>query len=512
MIFRSPWPDIEAADCSVVDEVLGGAGQHGERAAVIEGETGETLTYRALVERSSRVAAGLVKAGVRPGEPVAVALPNSIDFVLTWFGALRAGAWVVPVNPLYTPGEIEYQIRDSGARYLVAVPERAGALAGAVDRAFIAGCGENELVACTDELREVRCGPADMAVLPYSSGTTGRPKGVILTHANIVANIRQVLGTGALGEGDVVIDMMPLYHVAGLVVCINALLAGGGTAVLMRRFDLEKWLALSEQYRATSLMVPPPVVLAVTKSPLWDKYRLESIERAGCGAAPLGADLQKAFEERTGLVLRQVWGMTECTALISMDSMDGLRRRHGSCGHLAASSEARVVDVATQRELGANEIGEICLRGPNVMQGYWKQERATADCLECDGWLHTGDLGYFDADGYVYLVDRIKELIKYNALQVAPAELEDVIQTHPAVADAAVIGIPDEAAGEIPKAFVVVRAGAQIDGAELMAYVAQRVAPHKKVRAVEFIDQIPKSPSGKILRRVLRERSVTATA
>jgi acyl-CoA synthetase (AMP-forming)/AMP-acid ligase II len=222
--------------------------------------------------------------------------------------------------------------------------------------------------------------------------------------------------------------------------------------------------------------------------------------------------LQKAFEERTGLVLRQIWGMTEATALLSSDANDRTSRKLGSCGYLAPSIDARVMDVETLQELGPQETGELWVRGPNIMQGYWKQPDATTDTLVSDGWMRTGDIGYLDSDGCIYLVDRLKELIKYNAQQVAPAELEDIIQSHPNVLDAAVIGAPDEAAGEIPMAFVVRKDGAYLDAAELMSFVAVRVAPHKKVRAVEFVDEIPKSPSGKILRRLLKERVRTRHA
>ena len=300
--------------------------------------------------------------------------------------------------------------------------------------------------------------------------------------------------------------MMPLYHAAGLNAVLNPLLGKGATVVLVRRFDLEGWLTLNERYRATVICSPPPVVLALLKSPLWDRFNLAGMRRALCGAAPLGAELQAAFEQRTGLVLKQVWGMTEGASCIAVDSSDTAKRKFGSCGHLLPSCEARVVDVASQAELGAGESGEIWIRGPQFMKGYWRQPVANEQTLTSDGWMKTGDIGYFDSEGYVFLVDRLKELIKYNALQVAPAELEDIIQSHPAVMDAAVIGTPDEAAGEIPTAFVVRRPGATLDAAELMQYVASRVAPHKKVRAVEFIDQVPKSPTGKILRRVLKER------
>lgn len=233
---------------------------------------------------------------------------------------------------------------------------------------------------------------------------------------------------------------------------------------------------------------------------------MDSVEFMACGAAPLGADLHREFELRTGVILRQGYGLSEATAATSIDSMDRALRKFGGCGPLFPSCEARLVDPASGNDLGVGETGEIWLRGPNVMKGYWNQPEATAQTLVEGGWLRTGDIGYFDADGCVFLLDRVKEFIKYKAYQVAPAELEDVIQSHPGVQDAAVIGAPDEAAGEIPMAFVVLKEGLALDAAEIIQYVAARVAPYKKIRAVEFIDQIPKSPAGKILRRVLKDR------
>jgi acyl-CoA synthetase (AMP-forming)/AMP-acid ligase II len=507
MVFRSPWPEIALPDVSIAEAILPAAEARGDKPAVIESETGATLTYRALAEGARRVAAGIAKAGIRPGDPVAVALPNCLDFVLAWYGALRAGAWVVPMNPLYTPSEMEHQLRDSGARHLVTVPERTGVLASAVETIWTTGSTWDALLDNHDAAPAIATAPTDLAALPYSSGTTGKPKGVMLTHRNILANIRQIHQFGDCQENDLIVNMMPLYHAAGLNYMLNPLMASGGTLVLMRRFDLETWLGLMEQYRATAIGGPPPVMLAVTKSPLWERFRLDSLRYALCGAAPLGADLQQAFEERTGLLLRQLWGMTEGTSAVAAAPVDRSRRKFGSCGFMLGSSEARVVDIASGRDLGAGETGELWIRGPNVTQGYWRQPEANADTQGGDGWLRTGDIGYFDEDGCVFLVDRLKELIKYNALQVAPAELEDIVQTHPAVRDAAVVGAPDEKAGEIPMAFVVRKAGASLEAAELMEYVAARVAPHKKIRAVEFVEEIPKSPTGKTLRRMLKERA-----
>jgi acyl-CoA synthetase (AMP-forming)/AMP-acid ligase II len=432
-------------------------------------------------------------------------LPNSIDFVLAWFGALRAGAWVVPINPAYTTGEMEFQIRDSGARYLITVRDQARALEAVVEKVFDCDGSWKELLESEGAPPEVTINPTDIAALPYSSGTTGKPKGVILTHSNIVINTRQVYATGHLRAEDVVVNMMPVYHAAGLNYVINGMLGIGATIVLMRRFDLQEWLSLMERHHATLVIAPPPVILAVTKSSLWDRFRLDKVRYAISGAAPLGADLQQAFEQRTGVTLGQAWGMTEATAILTITPDDRERRKLGSCGYLLPSSEARVMDVTSGKELGAGETGEIWLRGPQIMQGYWKQPQATTETLVGDGWMRTGDIGSFDSDGQVFLVDRLKELIKYKALQVAPAELEDVIQAHPAVLDAAVVGAPDPEAGEIPMAFVVRRQGMALDAQELMHYVAGRVAPHKKIRAVEFVTHVPKSPTGKILRRVLKQ-------
>ncbi len=506
MIFRSPWPDIELPSCSICDTILGTANQHGDKPAVIEGDAGRTLTYRQLSEGTDRVAAGLSRAGLQPRQPLAVVLPNCIDFVLAWFGALRAGAWVVPINPLYTPAEMQTQIRDSGARYAVTIPECAAALEAVVDHVFVTDGNWNEILQCNAPPPDVCPNPDDLAAMPYSSGTTGKPKGVMLTHRNIIANIRQLDAIDWVRQEDVVVNIFPLYHAAGLNGSLNAFLAAGATLVLMRRFDLQLYLTLIERYCATFLGGPPPLILALTKSPAWDKFRLNSLKGAGCGAAPLGAELHEAFEQRTGLLLRQVWGMSEATAAISVSPNDRATRKFGSCGYLLPSSEAQVVDTVSLKPLGVGETGEIWVRGPQLMHGYWKQPEATAQTLPGDSWMRTGDIGYFDSDGCVFLVDRLKELIKYKAFQVAPAELEDVIQSHPSVLDAAVIGAPDEAAGEIPMAFVVKKTGTTLDAGELMQYVAARVAPYKKIRAVEFVTEIPKSSAGKILRRVLKDR------
>ena len=507
MIFRSPWPDIELPQLSVCDKVLGAAKQFGDKPAIIEGETGRTLTYRQLVEEAERVAAGLACAGLRSGQPLALVLPNCIEFALSWYGTLLAGGWVVPIPPLFTPAEMEFQIRDSGARFVITTPECTAPLESTAEHLFVTGGNWNELVACDKQRPALRSRPEDLAALLYSSGTTGKPKGVMLTHANMVANLLQDAAFEWPRHEDIFVNVFPFYHIAGLNAILNPFLNAGATVVLMMgRFNLETYLELNERYGATLVGFPPPVVLAVTKSPSWDKFRLEKLRGSICGAAPLGAGLHEAFERRTGLLLGQGWGMTEAAGVISGTPNDQAKRKFGSCGYLLPSCEAKVVDVASHKTLGPGESGEIWLRGPNMMKGYWNQPAATSETLLADGWMRTGDIGYFDSDQCVYLVDRLKELIKYKAYQVAPAELEDILQSHPAVRDSGVVGAPDAAAGEIPIAFVVKKEGAALSAEELMQYVAARVAPYKKIRAVEFVQEIPKSPSGKILRRVLKER------
>lgn len=508
MIFRSPWPDIQLPSGSVCDAVLGAAKRYGNKTAIIQGETGEILSYARMIKGAERVAAGLTRAGLKPGQALSLALPNSIEFVLAWYGTLLTGAFVVPINPLCTPKEIKSQVSDSGARFLITTPECAEGMEGHVEHLFVTGGNLNELLTSGAPRPEVFIKPDDLAAMPYSSGTTGKPKGVMLTHSNIVANILQLQSVDWPCYEDVIVNIFPLYHVAGLNCMLNTFLAAGATLVLMKRFDLQLYLILNERHSATFLGCPPPVILLLAKSPACAGFKFSHMRQAICGAAPLGTEAHEVFEQRTGVLLRQAWGMSEATAVISTTPNDRAKRKLGSCGQLLASIQAQVIDTDSLKPLGVGEAGEIWLRGPQIMQGYWKQPAATSEALVGEGWMRTGDLGYFDVDNHVYIVDRLKEMIKYNALQVAPAELEDIIQSHPAVFDVAVVGVPDPSAGEIPKAFVVRKERANLEAEELMRYVAAHVAPHKKVRAVEFVQEIPKSPSGKILRRILRDRAV----
>jgi acyl-CoA synthetase (AMP-forming)/AMP-acid ligase II len=325
----------------------------------------------------------------------------------------------------------------------------------------------------------------------------------MLTHRNLVANVLQATATIDVLDGDVVLGVLPFFHIYGMSVIMNASLYTGATVVSMPRFDLAQCLEAIQKYRVTLAFVVPPIVLALAKSPLVEQYDLTSIRSLFSGAAPLGENLADGVCGRLGCSVRQGYGLTETSPVTHTGRPGGGAHKSG-IGPPAPNTEVRVVDILTGRDVEASEEGEIWIRGPQVMKGYLNRPDATAAMIDADGWLHTGDVGYVDDSGGFFIVDRVKELIKYKGFQVAPAELEAILLSHPCVADAAVIPLPDEEAGEIPKGFVVLKAEAGVD--DIMTYVADRVARYKQLRRLEITDQIPKSPSGKILRRILVER------
>ncbi len=343
----------------------------------------------------------------------------------------------------------------------------------------------------------------------------------MLTHYNLVANMRQMDGLQYFTEDDTLICVLPLFHIYGLVVVLNMGLQQGSTIVTMPRFELEPFLQLLQKHRVTLAHLVPPIVIALSKNPVVDNYDLSQLKTIFCGAAPLDENLTRACMQRLDCDVRQGYGMTETSPVTHSSPADPAQVKFGSVGVPAPNTECKVIDLETGAALGPNQEGEVCVRGPQMMKGYLNRPEATAATIDSEGWLHTGDIGYADAEGHFFIVDRAKELIKYKGFQVPPAELEALLLTHPCVADAAVIPCPDDEAGEIPKAFVVLKgetaaaaseARAETPTAEeLMDFVAASVAPHKKIRLLEFIDKIPKSASGKILRRILvqqeRERT-----
>ncbi|MGP3773495.1 4-coumarate--CoA ligase family protein [Streptomyces sp. SDT5-1] len=519
-MYVSEYADVAAVDEAIHDAVLGGAAARGDAPALVDGVTGSTLSYAQLDTFHRKVAAGLADAGVRKGDVVALHSPNTIAYPVAFYGATRAGASVTTVHPLSTPQEFARQLRDAGATWIVTVTplveaaRAAAELAGGVREIFVCDpAGDSGHRSLTDMLGttapepHVAVDPADdVAALPYSSGTTGTPKGVMLTHRNIATNLAQLTTLLPAGPGDRVLAVLPFFHIYGLTALMNAPLRLGATVVVLPRFDLDTFLAAIEKHRITHLYVAPPIVLALAKHPAVEGHDLSSLRLVVSAAAPLDGELAHACARRLGLpTVGQAYGMTELSPGTHVVPHDAHHPPPGTVGKLIASTEMRIVSLDDPaKDVPPGEPGEILIRGPQVMKGYLGRPDATADMIDEAGWVHTGDVGRVDDDGWLFVVDRVKELIKYKGFQVAPADLEALLLTHEGIADAAVIGVLDDDGNEVPKAFVV-RSDPALGADDVLAYVAERVAPYKKIRRVAFIDGVPRAASGKILRRELRE-------
>jgi acyl-CoA synthetase (AMP-forming)/AMP-acid ligase II len=500
---------LDIPQTAVTPLVLRHAERLGERPALVDAGGAGTITYGELPGLIGRMAAALRGLGLGRGDVLALVLPNVPEFVVAFHAAATLGAIVTPVNPAFTPGEVRRQLGDSGARLVVTLPELLeGAAAAAEGTAVgrVVALGDPLLQEGGGEIGQVPVDPArDLVALPYSSGTTGFAKGVMLTHRNLVANVLQVERVFGLGESDTVAAVLPFFHIYGLTVNMNLALARGATVVTMRRFELDAFLDAVERHRVTRAFLVPPILLALAKHPAVDRHDTSSLRVIVSGAAPLDGDLARACAARVGCAVYQGYGLTEASPVTHLPPDGPEAGAHpDSVGPALPGTECRAVDPTTRLPLPTGADGEIAVRGPQVMQGYLHDPEATALAIDADGWLHTGDLGHIDAGGRLHIVDRLKELIKVRGFQVAPAELEAVLVSHPAVADAAVIPVTDRRGNEAPKALVVLRE--PVEAAELQRFVAERVAPHKRLRRVEVIDAVPRTASGKILRRVLIER------
>jgi acyl-CoA synthetase (AMP-forming)/AMP-acid ligase II len=522
MIHHSPLPDVEIPRLPLTEYVLaGGAGQR-DKPALIDGASGRMMTYGELEDAIRSLAGGLAAAGFGRGDVLALMAPNGPEYAVVFHGAAMAGGTVTTINPAYTQAEVHHQLADSGARILVTIAPLADpavrACAGtAVTEVYL--LGETREAGGTLPVRplsaltgsplaaHVPVGPDDVVALPYSSGTTGLAKGVMLTHKNLVANVAQTLGAIPSAPDERIMAVLPFFHIYGMQCMMNCGLRAGATVVTLPRFDLEQFLRVHQDYRITRSFVAPPIVLALARHPLVDSFDLSHLRLVNSGAAPLKAELAAECGKRLGCDVIQGYGMTELSPVSHLTPPGWFRP--GSVGITAPRTQTRIVAPLTGADCGTGEEGEVWVRGSQVMQGYLNNPEATAATLDADGWLHTGDLGYVDADGHLYVVDRLKELIKYKGFQVPPAELEAVLLRHPDVADAAVIGLPDDEAGEIPAGYVVLRRAAAASPEEIMRFVAGEVAHYKQIRRLEVIDAIPKSAAGKILRRVLRDSART---
>jgi acyl-CoA synthetase (AMP-forming)/AMP-acid ligase II len=518
MIFKSPYPDIEIPEVPITSFIFEHAHEFGGRAALIDGRTGRTLTYDELVATVNLTASGLAARGFCKGDVFAINCSNTPEYAVAFLAIAQLGGIATMVSPLFNEAELTVQLKDSGAHYLLTEPDliqTAIAAARAVNLREVFLLGESGSADDATSFSELQKHPGhapaldinprqDVVALPYSSGTTGWPKGVMLTHFNLVAMLRQLETAAVVHAGDRLVCVVPCYHVYGFHVVVNLALRTGATVVTLPRFDLEDFLTALQSYQINIVPVVPPIVLTLAQSPLVDRYDLSKLETLHCGAAPLSVEVARAACERLGVGISYGYGMTELSPLSHLTYPASNEEKPASAGFCLPNTTCKIVGVESRVELGPGEEGEVCVRGPQVMKGYLGQPEATAELIDSEGWLRTGDIGYADQDGALYIVDRLKELIKYKGRQVAPAELEAVLLSHPAIADAAVLPSPDERAGEVPIAFVVLKEAAT--AVELMEYVAERVAPYKKIRRVEFVDHIPKSPAGKILRRVLAQR------
>ncbi len=514
MTFTSPLPAVRLSAAPLTPFILERAGRFADKTAFIDGVSGATMTYGEFEDAVRRQAGGWLERGLEQGEVIAVMAPNCPEYGVVFHAVALAGGALTTVNPTYTAGEVHHQLVDSGATRLVTIPmfletARAAIADSAVKEVYVIGEADGypsiASIAGAPLAEQVPVDLDDVVVLPYSSGTTGLAKGVMLTHRNLVANIEQTLAAVTVDEDEAFVAVLPFFHIYGMQVLMNLGLRAGATIVTMPRFDFEQFLQLHQEHSLTRAFVAPPMVVALAKHPLVDKYDLSALRLIFSGAAPLSADLAIECGRRLGCEVVQGYGMTELSP-VSHATPVGMFKP-GSVGVTLPNTEVNIVDPLTQSPLGVDEDGEVWVRGPQVMKGYLNNEVATRNTIDDNGWLHTGDIGHIDADGHLFVVDRLKELIKYKGFQVPPAELEALLLTHPQVADAAVIGLPDDEAGEIPAAYVVLKQGQDVTATDIQRFVAEKVASYKQVRKLTFVDAIPKSASGKILRRVLRDQA-----
>src|SRR6266566_2125964 len=482
------------------------------------------LTYREVLSMVNCIANGLHDLGFKKGDRLCLFMTNRPEYTITFFAAASIGVVVSPMNPGYKEREMGYQLENSEARGILIQREFLPLLQSVLSQralpelkhVIVTGEGTPEgmpnAVPFAKLMRQSSPKPPkhahvtadDLVALPYSSGTTGFPKGTMLTHRNLASNNLQFTTALRVNLTDVAMLFLPFYHIYG-VMLTGSFLACGATQVIMERFDLLQSLELCEKHNVTYYFAVPPIVLALANAPI-DLSKLKTVKYIFSGAAPLPLDPARRLHEKSGIQVVQGYGMTEASPLTHAQPGDPALTRIDSVGMPVHNSEQKIVDIETgERELPIGEDGEIIIRGPQIMRGYWKAPEETARALR-NGWLYTGDIGHVDADGYTYIVDRKKEMIKYKGFGIAPAEIESLLMEHPSVMDAAVIGIPDDEAGELPKGFVVLRKGFDATPDEIIAFVNGKLAGYKKIHYVEFIDAIPKVASGKILRRELKER------
>jgi acyl-CoA synthetase (AMP-forming)/AMP-acid ligase II len=514
IIHTSPLPEVEIPAVTITAHVLRRAEALKDTVAIRDTANTSTYTYGELNDAIHSLAGGLAARGIKPGKVVGLMAPNLPEYAVVFHGTAVAGAAVTTINPTYGAGEVKHQLNDAGACILFTVPMFVETALAAIE-----GTDVTEIIVIGDALPgttamadvfgdPIEQVPVDIethtVVLPYSSGTTGLPKGVMLTHRNLVANIEQCMHAIRYKENEVALAALPFFHIYGMQVLMNGLLSNGVMTVTMPRFDMVEALQAVQDLKITRFFAVPPIVLGLANAPIVSEFDTSSIRQVFSGAAPLGAELAQQAAARLGCEVVQGYGMTELSP-VSHSTPEG-DYRPGTSGVTVSNTESRIVDPDTGEDQGVGGRGELWVRGPQVMTGYLNNEKATTETIDAEGWLHTGDVAIIDEHGHMTIVDRIKELIKFKGFQVAPAELEALLITHPKIADVAVIGIPDDEAGEIPKAFVTNVPGEDVTLEEIQALVCEHLVSYKQIQQLEVIEAIPKSASGKILRKDLRNR------
>jgi acyl-CoA synthetase (AMP-forming)/AMP-acid ligase II len=514
IIHSSPLPDVEIPNVTITAHVLRKAAELADQVAIRDAAGTSSYTYTELSNAIASLAGGLKDRGVAPGKVVGLMAPNLPEYAVVFHGVAVAGAAVTTINPTYGAEEVMHQLKDAGASMLFTVPMFAEtalkAIAGTdVTEVVIIGDAVAGTTAMADVMGEpIEQVPVDSAthtvVLPYSSGTTGLPKGVMLSHRNLVANIEQCIHAIIYQDNEVALAALPFFHIYGMQVLMNGLISNGVATITMPRFDMVEALQAVQDLKITRFFAVPPIIIGLASAPIVDDYDMSSIRQVFSGAAPLGAELAAKAAARLGCEVVQGFGMTELSP-VSHSTVEG-EYRPGTSGVTVSNTQSRIVDPDTGEDQPIGGRGELWVRGPQVMTGYLNNPTATAETIDADGWLHTGDIAIIDEHGHMSIVDRMKELIKFKGFQVAPAELEALIITHPKVADVAVIGIADDEAGEVPKAFVTTAPGHEITLEEIQALVSEHLVSYKQIKYLEVIAAIPKSAAGKILRKELRNR------
>ncbi|CAK9146281.1 unnamed protein product [Ilex paraguariensis] len=528
IIFRSKLPDIYIPKhLPLHSYCFENISKFSSRPCLINGATGEEYTYADVELTSRRVAAGLNKLGVQQGDTIMILLPNSPEFVFAFLGASYRGAISTMANPFFTPAEVIKQAKASNSKMIItqsSYVEKVKDFASQNGVKIICidsppeGCLPFSELTQTEKLSlpEVKINPDDVVSLPYSSGTTGLPKGVMLTHKSLVTSVaQQVDGENPnlyMHSDDVMLCVLPLFHIYSLNSILLCGLRVGVAIVLMQKFEIVPFLELIQKYKVTIGLFVPPIVLAIAKSPVIENYDLSSIRTVMSGAAPLGKELEDAVRAKfPNAKLGQGYGMTEAGPVLAMClafAKEPYEIKSGACGTVVRNADMKIADPETGASLPRNQPGEICIRGDQIMKGYLNDPEATAATIDSEGWLHTGDIGFIDDDDELFIVDRLKEIIKYKGFQVAPAELEALLLTHPNISDAAVVGMKDELAGEVPVAFVVRSSGSDVTEDAIKQFISKQVVFYKRINRVFFVDAIPKAPSGKILRKELRAKLV----